>query len=206
MLSFVRRVERALRVYGPKDAVRRGWSALRSLPAERRGSNHDDFDDEMGVSTAGIVRLESLSVPAESRRLGHRYQPSDPATLRRTISALPIRYEEFAFVDIGSGKGRALLVASEFPFERIVGVELSQELNEVALENIAAYANPAQRCRAIEAHCADATGYELPRAGHANGAGERRRLPRGSAAARVRRPGEGHAVRRDGRGGRLRPP
>jgi hypothetical protein len=162
MLSFARRVERAFRVYGATGAVRRGWSALRALPAERRTGDLDRFDDEMGVATAGIVRLESLSVRSESSRLGHRYQPSDPATLRRTIAALPIRYEEFAFVDIGSGKGRALLVASEFPFERIVGVELAEELHEIALRNIATYSNPAQRCRSIEALCADATEYELP--------------------------------------------
>jgi hypothetical protein len=132
------------------------------MPAERRQAKRDRFDEEMGVSTAGIVRLESLSVPSENRRLGVRYQPSDPETLRRTIAALPIRYEEYAFVDIGSGKGRALLVASEFPFERILGVEFSQELHEIALRNIAAYSNPEQRCAAIEAVCADATEVELP--------------------------------------------
>lgn len=162
MLSFARRAERALRLYGPVGAARRGWSALRSLPAERRQAKRDRFDEEMGVSTAGIVRLESLSVPSETGQLGVRYQPSDPETLRRTIAELPIRYEEFAFVDFGSGKGRALLVASEFPFERIVGVEFAEELHEIAQRNIAAYANPAQRCSAIEAVCADATKYDLP--------------------------------------------
>jgi hypothetical protein len=161
-LPFARRVERALRVYGPAGTARRGWRALRSLPVERRLAERDRFDEETGVVTAGVVRLESLSVPAENRRLGHRYQPSDPETLRRTIAALPIRHEEFAFVDVGSGKGRALLVASEFPFERILGVELSEELNEIALRNIEAYSSPAQRCRTIEAVCADAAEYELP--------------------------------------------
>ncbi len=160
MLSFARRVERALRVYGPRGAVKRGWGALRA--GRGHEPKHDGFDEEMGVSTAGIVRLESLTAPSETRRLAHRYQPSDPDTLRRTIAALPIRYEEFVFVDIGSGKGRALLVASEFPFERIVGVEFAEELHEAALANIAAYSNPAQRCRAIEALRTDATGYELP--------------------------------------------
>jgi len=132
------------------------------VSAERRSGDDDGFDDEMGVATAGIVRLESLSVPAEGRLLGHRYQPSDPSTLRRTLAALPIRYEEFVFVDIGSGKGRALLVAAEFPFERIVGVELAEELHKIALANISTYSNPAQRCLAIETLCADATEYELP--------------------------------------------
>ncbi len=159
---FAWRVERAVRAYGVTGAAQRGWGALRSVRAERRNGDRDPFDDEMGVTTAGVVRLESLSVPAEGRRNGHRYQPSDPAVLRRTIEALSIRYEEFAFVDIGSGKGRALLVAAEYPFERIVGVEFAEELHEVAQRNLAAYSNPAQRCTAIEAVYADATAYELP--------------------------------------------
>ncbi len=162
VVPSARRVERAVRVYGVRGATQRGWRALRSLPAERRSAEADAFDAEMDVSTAGIVRLETLSVPPEGRRLGHRYQPSDPDMLRRTIAALPISYEEFAFVDIGAGKGRALLVASEFPFERIVGVEFSPELHEIAVRNLQTYSNPAQRCRAIEVVCADATDYELP--------------------------------------------
>src|SRR5262245_28867400 len=114
MRGFVRRVVRAVRVYGPVGAFKAGWTAFRSRGHEPEG---DGFDEEMGVDTAGVLRLESLTAPAETRRLAHRYQPSDPDTLRQTIAALPIDYEEFAFVDIGSGKGRALLVASEFPFE-----------------------------------------------------------------------------------------
>ena len=211
---FAWRVERAVRAYGVTGAARRGWVALRSVRAERRNGDRDPFDDEMGVSTAGIVRLESLSVPSETRQLGVRYQPSDPETLRRTIAELPIRYEEFVFVDFGSGKGRALLVASEFPFERIVGIEFAEELHEIAraehrrvFESRAALQRDRgrlrrrDRVRASRAAARPLLLQPVPRARDAAGDGERRRLARGRAPAGVRRAVAEHAARGHGGGG-----
>jgi hypothetical protein len=54
-------------------------------------------------------------------------------------------------------------MASNYPFRRIVGVELIEELHRVAEQNIAKYRNPAQRCLQIELVCADAREYDLPR-------------------------------------------
>ena len=52
---------------------------------------------------------------------------------------LQLDYQRFGFVDVGSGKGRALLLASDYPFREIIGVELSPELDRVARANIARY-------------------------------------------------------------------
>ena len=90
------------------------------------------------------------------------YQPTDPALFQEIMASLPIEFENFTFVDLGSGKGRTLLMASDYPFRRIVGVELIEELHRVAEENITKYQNPAQRCRKIESVCADAREYDLP--------------------------------------------
>jgi predicted RNA methylase len=68
----------------------------------------------------------------------------------------------FTFVDLGSGKGRALLLASRFPFRKIVGVELASELSAVAAANIKLFAAPWQRCREIEAICTDAATFDYP--------------------------------------------
>jgi hypothetical protein len=65
-------------------------------------------------------------------------------------------------VDLGAGKGRALLLASLSPFRRIVGVEFSPELAAVAARNIDRFHSPAQRCRALTVECADATTYAYP--------------------------------------------
>jgi hypothetical protein len=54
------------------------------------------------------------------------------------MAALPWRPEDFTVIDFGSGKGRALIVASECPFRRIIGVEFALELHRDAQQNIRA--------------------------------------------------------------------
>ena len=73
-----------------------------------------------------------------------------------------INFNDFTFIDLGSGKGRTLLMASDYPFRRIVGVELLPSLNEIAQQNLAQYHSDSQKCFAIESVCADATTFPLP--------------------------------------------
>jgi tRNA G46 methylase TrmB len=75
------------------------------------------------------------------------------------LESIPLRPRMFTFVDIGSGKGRALLVASELPFAKIVGVELSHELNRIAQENIKRYRPSSQLCTTFFLHCMNAVEY-----------------------------------------------
>ena len=68
----------------------------------------------------------------------------------------------YGFIDFGSGKGRALFVAAEYPFRQIIGLEYSRELHEVASRNVETYRNPSQRCFYIIPLCTDATTFKLP--------------------------------------------
>lgn len=125
-------------------------------------SPNNAFDREFGTDTAGLVPLWKLSVEGPHRQQGHRYEASDPNTVREAIENLSIEPENFAFVDIGSGKGLTLLVASEYPFRRIIGVEFSPELDAIAAENIRKYRSPKRKCSDVSSVCADATNYEFP--------------------------------------------
>jgi SAM-dependent methyltransferase len=51
------------------------------------------------------------------------------------------RISDRTFIDLGCGEGRALVIASEFPFRAIVGVELSPALCATATANAAVIAN-----------------------------------------------------------------
>ncbi len=119
------------------------------------------FDRELGVSTGGIVRLESLALEGDTWREGVRYQPTSLAGFRHMIDRLPIDAADYTFVDIGSGKGRAIFLAAEYAFPRIIGVEFSRELHAAAEANV-------ERARArgstapFELVCEDATQYALP--------------------------------------------
>jgi cyclopropane fatty-acyl-phospholipid synthase-like methyltransferase len=65
-------------------------------------------------------------------------------------------------VDVGSGKGRMLFVAAEYPFRRVIGVEFATDLHELAQANIARYRHAGQRCREIASVHADAAEFEFP--------------------------------------------
>jgi SAM-dependent methyltransferase len=78
------------------------------------------------------------------------------------MQALPIDFSLFTFVDLGCGKGRVLLMASDYPFKKIIGVEFMPELHRVAQKNFAGYSNDLQRCRQIETLCMDARDFQFP--------------------------------------------
>jgi SAM-dependent methyltransferase len=120
------------------------------------------FDALHGVDTGGVVELWDLHVDNANRRFGVDYIGVDPEEFRSAMSALDIAYQEFVFVDLGSGKGRALLLAAEFPFRRIVGAEFAPELHRAAERNIARYARDARSCCSFELYCIDAAEFPLP--------------------------------------------
>jgi SAM-dependent methyltransferase len=68
----------------------------------------------------------------------------------------------YTFIDMGSGKGRMLLLAAELPFRRIVGVEFASDLNTLARKNAKNYRNSNQACFQIEPLNMDATQFEFP--------------------------------------------
>ncbi|MGA7079120.1 MAG: class I SAM-dependent methyltransferase [Terriglobales bacterium] len=141
--------------------LRNLWSFVRESTPERRRQRYGDMEYDWKHR----VNTTSGTVGWRARLLGmfhSPYQPTDPALFQEMMTSLPIAFEQFTFVDLGSGKGRTLLMASEYPFRKIVGVELLAELHHAAEENIRAYRNPAQRCRQIESIMADAREFELP--------------------------------------------
>ena len=148
---------RAMRSYG-----RATMELLHDLTPERRRSRFGDidFDIEHGVDTTWA----RVSLRTRLRELlsGGQYQPSEPALFHQMLAALPVPVDGFTFIDLGSGKGRTLLMASDYPFRRIIGVELLSELHEIAKQNIARYRSDAQRCTVIESRAGDARQFDFP--------------------------------------------
>lgn len=65
------------------------------------------------------------------------------------------------FADVGSGKGRGvLLAASRYPFARVIGVEREPDLHRRAQDNLARWRGP--RLRPVELVHADALDWQLP--------------------------------------------
>src|SRR5208283_516537 len=138
---------------------------VRDSTPERRRQRYGDaeYDWEHRVNTT------SAAVGWRDRLLGvfhSPYQPTESVLFHEMLEALNreagIDFRDFVFIDLGSGKGRALLMASDFPFRRILGVELLPALNRIAQENLSRYRSETQKCFALESRCSDATRFELP--------------------------------------------
>jgi SAM-dependent methyltransferase len=141
------------------------WEFMRDSTPERRRQRYGDadFDWEHRVNTTSAA----VSWRDRLRGVFHSpYQPTESALFHEMLDALRqqtnLDFREFVFLDLGSGKGRTLLMASDYPFRRIVGVELLPGLHQAALENLSKYRNESQKCFALESICADATEFPLP--------------------------------------------
>lgn len=141
------------------------WSFVRDSTPERQRRLYGDFDFDWQYR----VNTMSGGVGWRDRLLGalySLYQPTEPAVFHEMLQALrdfaSLDYTDFIFIDLGSGKGRTLMMASEYPFRRIVGVELLPALNQVARENLALYESDSRKCNDIESVCGDATTFPLP--------------------------------------------
>ena len=120
------------------------------------------FDLTHGVDTGGRIHLCKLDILSDNQGNGHCYQPTPARTVRSILRALKSELEGFTFVDFGSGKGRVLLTASEFPLDKIVGVEFSRKLCTIARENIRRFGADRRTCADVESQCVDAADFEIP--------------------------------------------
>jgi SAM-dependent methyltransferase len=115
------------------------------------------YDRRLGVDTSGALELDEHDDATEERIF---YAAAPARMLRHTLERLRPGPED-VFVDIGSGKGLAVLVAAQLPYRRVIGVELAADLTRVAernVERIGAHV----RCQQIELVTADALEWEIP--------------------------------------------
>jgi predicted RNA methylase len=136
-------------------------SALRHLGRSLIDAREWLFDFRHSVETrAGVVNPQVNAAYAESAAHGTRYEAVRLYILHRLMAECRRSGElPQTFVDIGCGKGRAcILAAASRRYDRVVGVELSEELVEIARQNVARFGG----IRPIELICEDATRYHIP--------------------------------------------
>ena len=101
------------------------------------------FDQQHGTDTSGLLPgtaiAEGTGIPARDLTAYYGVAPSILAGvvdlwLRECRPVAPIG--QTVFLDVGAGKGRAMLLASRYPFLRIEGVELNPGLAAIARRNM----------------------------------------------------------------------
>ena len=122
------------------------------------------FDIRYGTDTRSWLELNGLTIESDNlKRAGlGRYEPTRVLYLRKLFhnikSMIPTHG---AFVDLGCGKGRVLLIASEFGFAKVRGVEFAHELCEIALKNCAVYRDKTELGTEFRIIESDAAGYAI---------------------------------------------
>jgi hypothetical protein len=122
------------------------------------------FDAANGVTTEALIFLGELDPenvgPGIEFATHYEATPVDDAD--RLLDASPLAPEHSTFIDIGSGMGRVVLLASRRPFRQIVGVEISPALHQIARENSERWPPAERACRDIRLLRADAASFAFP--------------------------------------------
>lgn len=137
---------------------------LRVVLAGKYKAKHEaydrSFDRSSGLDTAGREDPAYLSTDETLNAHACAYEPIAEARMKALMALAAVDHPSHTFIDFGSGKGKALILASDYPFKRIIGVEYSPALHEVAVENIRKF--PPLRCKDIQSVCADAATLDIP--------------------------------------------
>jgi predicted RNA methylase len=158
--STRRRAQRLSQTYrenGFQEVVRRVGAYGSWTLAYRKKSA--EFDSKFNVDTKGCIPLWRLTINSQNVRQGVRYEAVDPVIFRRALTDIDENFQKFTFIDMGCGKGRALLIASEYGFSALMGVDFASELVAIARNNCK------QRNISVTVSCLDAARFQFP-SGH----------------------------------------
>jgi SAM-dependent methyltransferase len=131
------------------------------------GLTQHPFDLKWGVQTSGLIPGRLLKTghahdrhstayfgvaPSVFRALIRRWQRSNPAA----------SMERFTFIDAGAGMGRAMLLAAELPFRRVIGIELNPLLAKMAQHNLEIWQAAGRARTPMRVICGDAVDAPFP--------------------------------------------
>lgn len=117
-----------------------------------------------GVETCERVPVEQLQPrhakdrQALKKGLAKPYHPTRYLTLKNLLKSIPINPKNYTFIDLGCGKGRGLLLAQKKGYQKVVGIEICQNLYHQAMHNFRR--QPPNLSPKI--YCRNVTDYPIP--------------------------------------------
>lgn len=148
---------------GPKALLREAFARL--SPRIRREQARKVADatafDSAGFDTGAVAFLDGLTLAGDATD-ANPYDATPSYDFEAALAMLDMAVEGASFVDLGSGKGRMLMLAAKHPFARIVGVEFAEELQAIARSNLARHAELAGPDPRIALVTGDAAQFEFP--------------------------------------------
>jgi predicted RNA methylase len=125
------------------------------------------FDYRYGTDTVIRMPVEAMSnAPTSLKAHAVHYEPSAMPKLYRALnvirSHLSDSFSAYSLIDFGSGKGLVTMIASDFRFKHIYGVEMTPQLHEIAERNVKKFLAKNPRATPIDLRCMDALEFEFP--------------------------------------------
>ena len=148
-----------------QSLIRRGFSSLRELGLRRSFetvlSHCEDllFDFSNLTETYARVHQSELRVDSPNQAEAAPYFPTRGRAFRKALEHFAIPAEG-GFVDLGSGKGKLLILAAQYGFRRVLGVEFAAELNQIAIRNLDAVRTRLNGAM-VQSLCIDAAEYQF---------------------------------------------
>ena len=96
----------------------------------------------------------------ESSKLNNHYAPTYYSVIKESFRSIKDR-NKLTFIDVGCGKGKVLLVASDFGFKEIIGIELSKKLLITCKINLNNYKKLKVKKKSIKLININATKYKI---------------------------------------------
>jgi SAM-dependent methyltransferase len=150
------------------EASRAGKSRRR-LPglSKKDGYTKHPFDAQFAVRTSGLIAGRHLGTGQHNDRYNTAYYGVPPSVMRtllgrwrRSPQVAPL--DQYTFIDLGAGMGRAVMVASEYRFRRVIGVELNPTLASMARRNLAVWKKAGRSKAPMSIRCVDAADFVFP--------------------------------------------
>jgi SAM-dependent methyltransferase len=132
----------------------------------RRRRQHERFDTKYLIDTQMPVAVADLETTAPGAKFANRYQGSPVVVLHRIIRRLKVDRQRFTFIDLGSGKGRVLLIAAQYPFKSVIGIEFSKTLHDIALTNIQKFSSAGAIYTSVTSINCDAGDFDFSEIGN----------------------------------------
>ncbi len=115
------------------------------------------FEWKLGVATRGLIEPNDLGVQ-NADAIG--YSALEYTHIIWALRTIPFLPGDVVFVDYGAGKGRVLAVAATHPFQKVIGVEISDALAEIARRNLGFMKR--RRAAVIDVYSLDAASFLVP--------------------------------------------
>jgi len=118
------------------------------------------FDLKNGTDTRTVTELNDLYIISSNKKKGWKYESTPILALQKLFSMLIIPNNSI-FVDFGCGKGKVLIIASEFGFKEVRGIDFSSELCKIAVNNCLKYKERVQNTIEYSVFESDVVDYQV---------------------------------------------